>query len=95
MQTNQNIASNNLNNNNLEKNMFLQIIPITMLNITKYIKTNALLETGSDMTFLKGDIAKNKTKRFKLQMLFLRLQIYNRSMFLSKHHPNCTLILLT
>ena len=57
-QTNQNKASNNLNNNNLEKNTFLQIIPISILNGTKYIKTNALLDTGSDATLLKGDIAK-------------------------------------
>ena len=57
-QTNQNIASNNLNNNNLEKNTFLQIIPITISNGTKYIKTNVLLDAGSDATLLKNDIAK-------------------------------------
>ena len=57
-QTNQNIASNNLNNNNLEKNKFLQIIPTIVSNGTKYIKTNALLDTGSDATLLKSDIAK-------------------------------------
>ena len=38
--------------------MFLQIIPITISNCTKYIKTNVLLDTGSDATLLKGDIAK-------------------------------------
>ena len=38
--------------------MFLQIIPITISNGTKYIQTNALLDTGSDATLLKGDIAK-------------------------------------
>ena len=57
-QTNQNIASNNLNNNNLEKNTFLQIITITISNGTKYIKTNVLLDAGSDATLLKNDIAK-------------------------------------
>ena len=57
-QTNQNIASNNVNNNNLEKNKFLQIIPIIISNGTKYIKTNALLDTGSDATLLKSEIAK-------------------------------------
>ena len=57
-QANQNIASNNLNNNNLEVNTFLQIIPITILNGTKYIKTNTLLDTGSDATLLKSNIAK-------------------------------------
>ena len=100
MQANQNIASNNLSKNNLEKNTFLQIIPITISNGTKYIKTNVLLDTGSDATLLKGDIAKILgltviTKTFELQMLFLRLQNQNRSMFLSKYHPNRTLILLT
>ena len=53
MQTNQNIASKNLNNNNLEKNMFSQIIPITILNSTKYIKTNALDDRGSDAKLSK------------------------------------------
>ena len=52
-QTNQNTASNNLNNNNLEKNTFLQIMPYTISNGTKYIKTNALIDTGSDATLLK------------------------------------------
>ena len=47
-----------MNNNNLEKNTFLQIIPITISNGTKYVKTNALLYTGSDATFLKSDIEK-------------------------------------
>ena len=55
-QTNQNIASNNLNNNNLEVNTFLQIIRITILNGTKYIK-NTLLDTGSDMKLLESDLA--------------------------------------
>ena len=36
----------------------LQIIPITISNGANYIKTNALLETGSEATLLKGDIAK-------------------------------------
>ena len=53
MQTNQNIASKNLNNNNLEKNKFSQIIPITILNSTKYIKTNALDDRGSDAKLSK------------------------------------------
>ena len=53
MQTNQNIASKNLNNNNLEKNMFSQIIPITILNSIKYIKTYALDDTGSDAKLSK------------------------------------------
>ena len=54
-----NIASITLNNNNnLEKNTFLQIIAITISNGTKYIKTNSLLDTGSNATLLKSDIAK-------------------------------------
>ena len=47
-----------MNNNNLEKNTFLKIIPITTLDGTKYIKRNALLDIGSDATLLKSDIAK-------------------------------------
>ena len=47
-----------MNNNNLEKNKFLQIIPVTTSKGTKYIKTNALLETDSDATLLKSDTAK-------------------------------------
>ena len=57
-QTNQNLASNNLNNSNLEKKTFLQVIPITISSGTKYIRTNALLDTGSDTTLLKSHIAK-------------------------------------
>ena len=55
-QENQNTASNNLNNNNLEVNTFLRIICITILNGTKYIK-NTLLDTGSDMKLLNSDLA--------------------------------------
>ena len=39
-------------------NTFLQIIPITISNGTKYIKTNALLDTGSNATLLKSDLPK-------------------------------------
>ena len=45
-----------MNNNNLEVNTFLQIIRITILNGTKYIK-NTLLDTGSGMKLLKSDLA--------------------------------------
>ena len=62
-QTNQNTASNNLNNNNLEKNTFLQIMPYTISNGTKYIKTNALIDTGSDATLLKRHSKETWTKR--------------------------------
>ena len=55
---NQNIASNNLNKNTLKVNTLLQIIPITISNGTKYIKTNGLLDTSSDATLFKSDIAK-------------------------------------
>ena len=73
MQRNQNIASNNMNNNNLEKNTFLQIIPITISNGTKYVKTNALLDKGSDATFLKSDIA----KKLGLNGVYKTLRITN------------------
>ena len=55
-QTNQNMASNDLNSNNLEVNTCLQIIRISILNGWKYIK-NILLETGSDVKLLKSDLA--------------------------------------
>ena len=58
MQKNQNIA------NNIEKNTFLQIIPITISNGTKYIKTNALLNRGSDATLLKWHSKETWTKRW-------------------------------
>ena len=89
-QTNQNIASNNLNNNNLEKNTFLQIIPITISNGTKYIKTNALLDTGSDAKLLKGD----KAKKLGLNGDYKHLRITNAFSKTSKleskkeSHPN-------
>ena len=96
-QTNQNIASNNLNNNNLEKNTFLQIIPITISNGTKYIKTNALLDTGSDATLLKGDIAKKLELNGDYKNLRITNAISKTSELESKHvsfkvssesHPN-------
>ena len=46
------MASNNLNNNNLEVNTFLQIIPITISNGTRYVIANLLLDTGSDAVLL-------------------------------------------
>ena len=96
-QTNQNIASNNLNNNNLEKNTFLQIIPISILNGTKYIKTNVLLDTGSDATLLKGDIAKKLGLNGDYKNLRITNAISKTSELESKHvsfkvssesHPN-------
>ena len=57
-QTNQNIAGYNLNYNDFEVNTFSQIMRITISNGTKYIKTNALLNTGSEATLLKSDAAK-------------------------------------
>ena len=73
MQTNQNLAINNLNNSNLEKKTFLQVIPITISNGTKYIRTNALVDTGSDTTFLKNDI----TKKIGLNSDYKNLRIAN------------------
>ena len=96
-QTNQNIASNNLNNNNLEKNTFLQIIPITISNGTKYIKTNVLLDAGSDATLLKNDIAKKLGLNGDYKNLRITNAISKTSELESKHvsfkvssesHPN-------
>ena len=98
MQANQSIASNNLNNNNLEKkNTFLQIIPITISNGTKYIKTNALVDTGSDVTLLKSDIAKKLGLNGDYKNLQITNAISKTSELESKHvyfkvspesHPN-------
>ena len=74
-----------MNNNNLEKNKFLQIIPIIISNGTKYIKTNALLDTGSDATLLKSDIAKKLGLNSDYKNLRITNAISKTSELESKH----------
>ena len=54
------LVSNMLKSSNSKTSplTFLQIIPVTLINGTGTIKTNALSDTGSDSTFITIDIAK-------------------------------------
>ena len=54
------LVSNRLESSNskISPSPFLQIIPVTLLIDKRKIKTNALLDTGSDSTFITTNIAK-------------------------------------
>ena len=45
-------------NSKTSPSTFLQIIPVNLINGKKTIKTNALLDTGSDSTFITNDIVR-------------------------------------
>ena len=54
------LVSNRLESSNSKASpsTFLQIIPVTLINGKRTIKTNVLLDTGSDSTFITTDITK-------------------------------------
>ena len=58
-QTVENVVSNKIqisHNETISPNTYLQIIPVIVSNGSNSIRTNALLDTGSDSTFVTSDI---------------------------------------
>ena len=91
----QNTADNNLNNNNLEVNTFLQVIPATISNGAKYMKENALLDTHSNTTLVKGNIVNKIELKGNCKNLPIKNAICNFLSKLSSSFQSIIQVLLT
>ena len=95
MQAIKNTADNNLNNNNLEVNTFLQVIPATISNGAKYMKENALLDTHSNTTLVKGNIVNKIELKGNCKNLPIKNAICNFLSKLSSSFQSIIQVLLT
>ena len=82
-----NIVSNKIqisHNETISPNTYLQIIPVIVSNGSKSIRTNALLDTGSDSTFVTSDISQKLNLQGKTQQISLCNVLSNKDTFNSK-----------
>ena len=71
-------------NSKASPSTFLQILPVTLIKGKRTIKTNALLDTGSDCTFITTNIAKQLCLKGINQEISLSNVMSNRKAFKSK-----------
>ena len=86
-QTVENVVSNKIqisHNETISPNTYLQIIPVIVSNRSKSIRTNALLDTGSDSTFVTSDISQKLNLQGKTQQISLCNVLSNKDTFNSK-----------
>ena len=86
-QTVENVVSNKIQisyNETISPNTYLQIIPDIVSNGSKSIRTNALLDTGSDSTFVTSDISQKLSLQGKTQQISLCNVLSNKDTFNSK-----------
>ena len=71
-------------NETISPNTYLQILPVIVSNWSKPIRTNALLDTGSDSKFVTSDISQKLNLQGKIQQIFLCDVLSNKDTFNSK-----------
>ena len=80
-QTVENVVINKIqisHNETISPNTYLQIIPVIVSNGSKSIRTNALLDTGSDSTFVTYHISQKLNLQGKTQQISLGNVLSNK-----------------